>query len=76
MANETPQPKWKDIMNSRILPAFPKPWASHGSDEQFENYVKRALHHLDTLKIYPMGPYSDKDAIHEIMAGILAAKHK
>jgi glutamate/tyrosine decarboxylase-like PLP-dependent enzyme len=42
--------KWEKILEEKILPAFPMPWASHGADRRFEDYIKRTLHHLDKLK--------------------------
>jgi L-2,4-diaminobutyrate decarboxylase len=42
--------RWEEIVEEKILPAFPKPWARYGADRRFEDYIKRALHHLDMLK--------------------------
>ena len=50
MAAEKSLPKWKAIIDDRIICAFPKPWARHGADAKFESYVKSALHSLDGLK--------------------------
>jgi L-2,4-diaminobutyrate decarboxylase len=42
--------KWKDILEEKIIPAFPKPWADHGADERFEEYLKSVVHKMDALK--------------------------
>ena len=42
--------KWKKVLEDKILHSFPMPWASHGIDVKFENYIKNALRHLDGLK--------------------------
>jgi len=46
----TTLPPWKQLIEDRIIPAFPSPWASHGSDTKFESYIQGALHALDQLK--------------------------
>ena len=41
---------WRHILSEKILPCFPKPWASYGADAKFERYIKNTLHQLDALK--------------------------
>jgi L-2,4-diaminobutyrate decarboxylase len=50
MANAESLPKWKAIINDRIISAFPSPWARHGADEKFEGYIRSGLQQLDKLK--------------------------
>jgi hypothetical protein len=39
--------KWEEILEARILPAFPKPWASYCADRGFEDYIKSSGEGID-----------------------------
>ena len=39
--------RWEEILEARVLPAFPKPWASYGADRRFEDYIKSSGEGID-----------------------------
>jgi glutamate/tyrosine decarboxylase-like PLP-dependent enzyme len=41
---------WRKILKEKVIPAFPAPWADHGADRRFEDFIKRSLHGIDQLK--------------------------